>query len=148
MFSDQKFRVKSPINTVWEFLLDPEKIGACIPGCDKIEVTGENAYKAMIKIKLPIFSITAELKTTVTEMEPPSHLKSMTEGQYDLGGGKFHQESLIDLKEISDNETELSYSAETTLEGGLAGFSEKIMNDVAAAMGEQFTKNIQSQLEG
>jgi carbon monoxide dehydrogenase subunit G len=147
MFADQKFRVKAPIQKVWEFMLDPQKIGPCIPGCDKIEVRGKDAYESTITIKLPIFSITARSTTTITETTPPQHLKSVTEGQYDLGGGTFHQETVVDLEEISDNEVEVSYSTETKLEGGLAGFGEKIMKDVAKALGEQFARNIQTKLE-
>lgn len=147
MFADHKFRIKAPIQEVWEFLLTPEKIGSCIPGCEKIEPIGEDAYRSTMIIKLPIFSITAKSTTTITETDPPHHLKSLTEGQYDLGGGKYHQETVVDLEEIAENEVEVSYSAETRLEGGLGGFGEKIMSDVAKALGEQFAKNIQVKLE-
>jgi len=147
MFADHKFRIKAPIEEVWEFLLTPEKIGSCIPGCEKIEPIGQDAYESTVIIKLPIFSITAKSTTTIVETDPPHRVKSVTDGQYDLGGGKYHQETMVDLKEINSNEVELSYSAETKLEGGLAGFSEKIMGDVAKALGEQFARNIQTKLE-
>jgi len=147
MFADHKFRIKAPIQEVWEFLLTPEKIGSCIPGCEKIEPIGEDAYKSTIIIKLPIFSITTKSTTTITETDPPHHLKSLTDGEYDLGGGKYHQETVVDLEEIAENEVEVSYSAETKLEGGLASFGEKIMSEVAKALGEQFAKNMQVKLE-
>lgn len=147
MFAEEKFRVRAPIQRVWEFMSDLKKIGPCIPGCEKIEAVGENTYEMTITIRLPVFSITARSITTLIEIAPPYHLKSVTEGQYDIGGGEFHQETLVDLEEISDNEVEISFSADTKLEGGLAGFSEKIMNTVAKELAEQFTKNIQTRLE-
>ena len=124
MLVKETFRVKAPIQKVWEFLLDPEKIGPCIPGCEKIEPLRENAYESTIKVNLPILSITVKCITTVTEMTAPNHLKSATEGEYDIGSGTFHQETVIDLREISDNEVEVSYTADTNLGGGLAGFAE------------------------
>jgi carbon monoxide dehydrogenase subunit G len=148
MFTDEKFRIKAPIQRVWDFIVDPKQIGSCIPGCEHVEVVGENAYKTTVRIKLPIFSITAKATTTFTEITPPHHLKSVTEGEYDLGGGRFHQESVLDLTEISEGEVEISYTGSTRLEGGFAGFGEKIINSAAKAIGEQFAKNIQTKIGG
>jgi carbon monoxide dehydrogenase subunit G len=55
---------------------------------------------------------------------------------------------VFDLKELSDGEVEVRYSAETKLVGGLADFGETIVNSMAKGMVEQFTKNIRSKLEG
>ena len=35
----------------WEALNDPEVLKVCIPGCDSIESTGENAYALVNAIK-------------------------------------------------------------------------------------------------
>jgi carbon monoxide dehydrogenase subunit G len=148
MIVNENFRVKAPIEEVWQFMLDPEKIGPCIPGCEKIEVVGENTYESTIKMNFPIISITAKSRTTIVEITPPHHVKSVTEGQYDIGSGRFHQDSVIDLKAISDHEVEVSYSADTTLEGGFASLSEAVMSAMAKGLGAQFAKNIQSKLEG
>ena len=141
------FLIKAPIQEVWQFMLDPQKLGSCIPGCETIEVLGNNTYKSKIRIKLPIFSITAESTTTVTEVDPPHHLRSVTEGQYDLGGGKFRQEMVVDLKEGADDTVEVFYSADTKLEGGFAGFSEKIIGEMAQGFAQQFAENVRSRLE-
>jgi carbon monoxide dehydrogenase subunit G len=144
----ETFRVKAPIQKVWQFLLDPEKIGFCIPGCEKIEILGENAYRSIIKVNLPIFSITVESETTISEISLSHHLKWITQGQYDIGSGTFHQETVIDLREISDNEVEVCYAADTNLGGELAGFAEKIVSSMARGLGERFARNIRERLEG
>ena len=86
MLTKEEFSVRAPIQDVWDFMLDPEKLGSCIPGFEGIEPIGENAYKSTIRIRLPIFSITVESTTTVTEAIPLRRLKSITEGRYDLTG--------------------------------------------------------------
>lgn len=147
MLVNETFRVKAPIQKVWQFMLDPERIGSCIPGCEKIENLGENTYESTIKVNLPIFSITVKSKTTISEISPPHHLKWITEGQYDIGSGTFHQESVVDLEEISDSEVEVSYSGEIELAGGVAGFGEKIVSSMGRGLAEQFVRNIQEKLE-
>jgi len=148
MLVKEKFRVKGSLGDIWQFMMDPERIGSCIPGCEKIEPLGEDSYRSTFKIKLPIFSITATSTTTITETDPPHHLKSITDGKYDLGGGTFHQEMVLDMKEVDGGEVEVSYSAETTLQGGLAGFSEDLMSKMAHGVAEQFAKNIRARIEG
>ncbi len=147
MLVEQKFRVKAPIQKVWDFILDPEKIGPCIPGCEKVEVVGGNVYESSVKVKVGLISLKIRSKTTVTETDPPRHLKSVTEGQDALKAGTFHQESVLDLTEISSNEVEVSYSANTRVVGKLATFGEKIMRATAKKLGDQFSKNIQARLE-
>lgn len=147
MLVEEKFRVKAPIQKVWEFMLDPEKIGPCVPGCEKIEVVGENVYESSVKVKVGLISLTMKSKTTVTEADPPRHLKSVTEGRDALKAGTFHQESMVDLTEISENKVEVSYSANTRVVGKLATFGEKIMRVTAKKLGEQFARNIQARLE-
>jgi len=147
MIVEEKFRVKASIQEVWAFMLDPEKIGSCIPGCEKIEIIGENTYESTIAVKLPIISIGVKSKTTVTEMDPPRHLRSVTEGTADIGAGTFQLDTVIDLREIARDEVEVSYAADTRLGEGLVGFGEKIMTGMAKGMAEQFAKNIREKIE-
>jgi carbon monoxide dehydrogenase subunit G len=143
---EERFRVKAPIQRVWEFILDPEKIGPCVPGCEKIDIVGENVYESSVKVKVGFISLTMKSKTTIIEADAPHHLKSITEGQDALKAGTLHQESEVNLTEISDNEVEVSYSANTRVVGKLATFGEKIMRATAKKLGEQFAHNIQAKL--
>ena len=36
----------------WEALNDPEVLKLCIPGCDKVEATGENLYAVAMALKI------------------------------------------------------------------------------------------------
>jgi len=147
MLVEQRFLVKAPIQEVWDFMLDPEKIGPCIPGCEKVEVVGDGVYESSVKVRVGLISLTMNARTTVTEADPPRHLKSVTEGQDALKAGTFYQESVVDLKEVSPNEVEVSYSSNTRVVGKLATFGEKIMRATAKKLGGQFAKNIQTRLE-
>ncbi|MBW2056449.1 MAG: carbon monoxide dehydrogenase subunit G [Deltaproteobacteria bacterium] len=144
MLVEERFRVKAPIQEVWDFLVDPEKIGPCVPGCEKIEVVGENVYESSVKVKVGVISLTMKSRTTLTEVDPPRHLKSVTEGRDALKAGTLYQESVVDLSEVSENEVEISYSANTRVVGKLATFGEKVMRATAKKLGEEFARNIQA----
>ena len=43
-----EYRLPAPRATVWEALNDPAVLRACIPGCESLEVTGENEMAATV----------------------------------------------------------------------------------------------------
>ncbi|RLA91029.1 MAG: hypothetical protein DRG20_02420 [Deltaproteobacteria bacterium] len=147
MIVEEKFSVKAPIQKVWDFLLDPNQVGACVPGCEKIEKLDDKTYESVVKVKVGFITVKMKSKTKITEMEPPHHLKSVTEGSDMLKAGQVYQEAVMDIKEIGENEVEVSYKADTRVVGKLATFGEKIMRSKAKKMGEEFAKNIKKKLE-
>src|SRR6185369_17944662 len=45
-------RIEAPIEVVWAALNDPDVLRACIPGCQSLEVIGENRLRASATIKV------------------------------------------------------------------------------------------------
>ena len=45
-------RIDAPIEVVWAALNDPDVLRACIPGCQSLEVIGENRFRASATIKV------------------------------------------------------------------------------------------------
>ncbi len=35
---------------VWDFLIDPNQLAKCMPGCESLEEIGENEYSGVIKV--------------------------------------------------------------------------------------------------
>ncbi len=42
--------IAAPIETVWAFLLDVNKVAACAPGFQSLEVLGEEHWKAIVAV--------------------------------------------------------------------------------------------------
>jgi carbon monoxide dehydrogenase subunit G len=85
--------------------------------------------------------------TTLTEIDPPRHIKAVGRGA-DIGkAGTFTQETIVNLAELSKDNVEISYSSNVSLVGRLATFGERIMRAKAKEVGEEFTKNLQERLK-
>jgi carbon monoxide dehydrogenase subunit G len=79
-------------------------------------------------------------------MEPPTHIEIEGEGE-DLGrAGHFVQRSVVDLREVSDDEVEVSYRSNVEIVGKLAMFGDWIMKVKAKKVEEDFTKALQERL--
>ena len=42
MLITETFSIDTPIQKLYNFLLDAKTVGSCIPGCESVEIIGEN----------------------------------------------------------------------------------------------------------
>lgn len=146
MLIEGKFTLKAPIQEVWDFLLEPGTLASCIPGAEKMEAIDDKTYESVVKQKVGPISVKFVFTTTLTEIDPPRHLKAIGRGADITKAGTFTQETTVDLTEISKDDVEVSYSSNVRLVGRLATFGERIMRAKAKAVGEELTKNLREKL--
>lgn len=147
MLIEEKFVLKAPIAKVWAFLIDPAKLGTCVPGCEKLEVTGERTYTSVIKSKVGPISVQFKFDTTLTEVESPKHLKAVGAGKDTSMAGNFSHETVVDLVEISPGQVEVHYRSNVGIVGRLATFGDRIMRAKAKEMGEKLVKSLKENIE-
>ncbi len=147
MLMEGKFTLKAPIQEVWDFLLDPGTLASCIPGTEKMEAIDDRSYESIVKQKVGPISVKLKFTTTLTEIDPPRHLKAVGRGADITKAGNFSQETTVDLTEISKDEVEVSYTSNVSLVGRLATFGERIMRAKAKSVGDEFTRNLQEKLK-
>ena len=54
---------------IWALLLDPQVMGACVPGMKSIEVISDTEYLAEMHVKFSFLSAKFKLRTEVVEQE-------------------------------------------------------------------------------
>lgn len=147
MQMEGKFTLKAPIQKLWDTLLDPETLLSCIPGAEKIERIDEKTFDCVVKQKVGPISVKFKFKSILSKVEPPTHIEVDGEGE-DIGkAGHFVQKSVVDLRETSGGEVEISYRTDATVVGKLAMFGDRIMKVKAKKVEEEFTKALQERLK-
>ncbi len=147
MLMEGKFSLKAPIKKIWDTLLEPETLLSCIPGAEKIERIDEKTYDCVVKQKVGPISVKFKFKSIITKMEPPTRIEIEGEGEDIAKAGHFVQKSIVDLKEISPSEVEVSYKTDVNIVGKLAMFGDRIMRAKAKKVEEEFTVALQKKLK-
>ena len=137
-----------PIQKLWDALLEPETLSACMPGAEKIEKVNETTYDAIVKQKVGPIKVKLKFRNVLTKLEPPNHMELDGEGEDVTKLGHFKQKTVVDLKETSDGQVEVSYSANVNVVGKLAMFGDRIMRGKAKDEEKEFTANLQARLKG
>ena len=141
-----KFTMKAPIQQAWDFLLAPGTLASCIPGAEKMEAVDDKTWEGIVKQKVGPITVKLGFTQTLTEVDPPRHVKAVGRGAAAGGAGTFTQETIVDIKEIAGGEVEIAYSSNVSMVGRLATFGERIMRAKVNKIGEQFIQNLQDKL--
>jgi len=147
MLMEGKLTLNVPIKKLWDTILEPETLLSCIPGAEKIERIDEKTYDCVVKQKVGPISVKFKFRSTITKMEPPTHIEVEGEGEDIAKAGHFAQKSIVDLREISPNEVEVSYKSDVNIVGKLAMFGDRIMRAKAKKVEEEFTIALQERLK-
>jgi carbon monoxide dehydrogenase subunit G len=142
-----KIRVQAPIKRVWDTLLEPETLQACLSGIERIERLDERNYTIIIAQKVGPLTARFKMKATLTRVEAPTHLE--LEGQReDIGNAdRVVHKVRIDLHEIPGNCVEISYATDANIGGALAIFADRIIQAKVKKIEAEFTNALQKRLD-
>jgi carbon monoxide dehydrogenase subunit G len=147
MVIEEKFVVNASVDRVWEFLLGAQSLAASVPGCEHVEQAGENAYRAHMKAKIGPISAHFKIRIEITEMNPPSLLRSSMRGEDSKMASNVTASNVIELSSLEPEKTEVHYRSEVNVLGRLGKFGEGIMKRKAKEVGEQFARSVKERIE-
>ncbi len=134
----------------WDALNDPEVLKACIPGCDKVEATGENRYAVGMALKIGPVSAKFAGKITLADMVPPQSYTLAFDGQGGVAGfGK--GQAQVRLEELPHDALgqpccELHYQVQAQVGGKIAQLGQRLIDGAAKGMAEDFFQRFDEEL--
>lgn len=134
----------------WDALNDPEVLKACIPGCDKVEATGENRYAVGMALKIGPVSAKFAGKITLADMVPPQSYTLAFDGQGGVAGfGK--GQAQVRLEELPPDVLgqpccELHYQVQAQVGGKIAQLGQRLIDGAAKGMAEDFFQRFDEEL--
>ena len=129
----------------WDALNDPAVLKACIPGCDRVEPSGENQYAIGMAIKIGPVSAKFAGKITLADIVAPESYNINFEGQGGAAGfGKGN--SAVKLVP-NDAGCELQYTVHASVGGKIAQLGQRLIDGVAKSMAEDFFKRFDDAMQ-
>lgn len=134
----------------WDALNDPEVLKACIPGCDKVEATGEHQYAVGMALKIGPVSAKFAGKITLSDIQPPQSYTIAFDGQGGVAGfGK--GQAQVRLAELSPDALgqpccELHYQVQAQVGGKIAQLGQRLIDGAAKGMAEDFFKRFDEEM--
>ncbi len=142
------FVVVAAPDIVWAFLTDPHRVATCLPGAAVTEQLDGQTYAGTITVKVGPVSTSYKGKITFERLDPNAReVEIVGSGQDVRGKGGAEMRMKSRLMEHAPGETEVTVMSEINVTGIVAQFGQRMMQDVADQLFQQFTQAMRAELE-
>ena len=131
-----EYQLPAEQQAVWEKLNDPAVLKACIPGCQELEKTGDNGFRAIATIKIGPVKATFKGSVTLSDIDPPNGYKISGQGEGGVAG--FAKGGATVHLAPKDGGTLLTYNVEAQIGGKLAQLGQRLVNGAAKKVADDF----------
>ena len=127
---------------VFQVLTDPDVLKRCIPGCERLEKTGENAYAATLRAGVGSIKGVFTGNVRLEDLRPPEHYRLVVDGKGQPGFLKGTGD--LDLEEQADA-TIIKYTGDVQVGGTIASVGQRMIQGAAKMMASQFFTAIEAE---
>ena len=138
--------IRAPRKKVWDFLTDPDQIGQCAPGVEKIEMIEPlKRYRGIVSVGLGAVKARFSGEVEVMELEEPNYAKLKAHGS--ASGSVADAISEMRLSDGPDGSTVLNWTADVTVSGQLASLASRLMVPVSQKLAQVFYEQVRKKIE-
>ena len=144
----KKFSLEAPIEEVWKSLSNPKEISGCVPGATITDQIDNNNYKGEVTLKFGPIKTKYDGEITIEEMDNNAHTMLLRGKGLDSKGKGNAEMTMNGSAVTTDEGTEVDFKMVVNIQGTLAQFGSRLINDVSAQLMDQFVDNFKKLLSG
>ena len=145
---DSTFTVIAPVDTVWDTLMDFERVAGCVPGAQILNQLSDDNYQVGMKVKLGPVTMQYRGQMNVDERDAEAH-RAVFSGKAQETRGQGTAQATVTLVLVeTDGVTQGTVSADLSLSGKAAAMGKGVISSVTEQMMGLFAGNLQDLIEG
>ncbi len=146
MLIDGQFDVAAAPADVLAHLFDARLMASCLPGCESLEQSGDDRYRAVVAVALAGVKARFDLQVEVTERLADG-VRATTRGEEGGNASTLQATSEVRLSPVAGG-THVDYRSDVAVTGRLGRFALGMMKKKAQSLGDEFAANLQRALAG
>src|SRR5262245_11558791 len=132
----------------WDALLDPSVLVRTIPGCERLETTGENSYAMTVNAGVAAIKGTYSGTVELRDLDEPRSLIMRAAG----AGAPGTIDTSVQVRFTDDGDdgltTRVNYDADAVVGGMLGGVGQRMLTSVSKRMAGEFFGAVDAVLTG
>jgi carbon monoxide dehydrogenase subunit G len=132
--------------TVFAALNDPAVLVAAIPGCQRLEALGSDAYKMTVAAGVGSIKGVYDGEVRLSDQQAPASFTMKAQGAG--APGTIGAEVMVILEDGPGGGTVLSYDADAVVGGMIGGVGQRMLTGVSKRMADEFFRNVDQVLAG
>ena len=135
---ENEFTVPAPIDHVWAYLLDVERVAPCMPGGELTEVIDDHTWKGKVNMKLGPVSLSFAGTVTMQDRDDAAKRVVLAAKGMEQKGKGAANASVTSWLEQGDGVTNVRMQADIHLTGTVAQLSRGLLPEVSRKLTQQF----------
>ena len=145
---EERFEVKAPVERVWKYLTDPQRVVHCLPGAELLEQKDDGTFLGAIKVKVGPVSMSYKGQGKFTEINDETHQARIVGNAREVGGSGSTKVSMLStVSALESGGCEVLVNADIDLVGKIVQFGRGMIEEVSRQMFRQFSSCVRQQLE-
>ena len=144
---ENEFTVKAPVDQLWAYLLDVERIAPCMPGAELTETIDERSWKGKVNMKLGPVSLSFAGTVAMEERDDEAHRVVLHAKGMEAKGKGAANAVVTSWLEPGAEDTVVKMKAEIQLTGSVAQLSRGLLPEVSKRLTQQFADCLQETIE-
>ena len=136
--------IRAPAAEVWGFLMTPERLRTCLPGCERFEPSATDTFSARMRLGVGFVKGTYHGVVRVIDQQPFDTLGLAIEGSGALGS--LSANGTIHFAE-SGGTTHLLYDGKADVGGRVGAMGERVISATASKLIDLFFSCLASKVE-
>ena len=138
--------INAPRKKVWDFMTDPNQIGQCVPGVEKIETIEElKKYRGVVSIGLGSVKARFSGEVDVLELDEPNRAK--LKAHRVSSGSAADAISEMTMSDGENDSTVVNWTADVNVSGQLASLVSRLMVPVSQKLAGVFYNEVRKRIE-
>jgi carbon monoxide dehydrogenase subunit G len=129
-----------PVAQVWDALLDPRVLVRTIPGCERLETTGDHAYAMTVTAGVAAIKGTYDGSCSLADLREHESLVMRLRGAG--APGTVDATVRVSFEDLGAEGTRVSYDADAVVGGMVGGVGQRMLASVSRRMAGEFFGNV------
>ncbi|WP_352430481.1 carbon monoxide dehydrogenase subunit G [Pyrinomonas sp.] len=130
---------------IFQALTDPAVLQRCLPGCERLDKIGENAFSTTLKAGVGSIKGVFTGNVRLEDVRAPEHYHIVVEGRGQPGFLKGAGD--LNLEEQNDGTTLIRYAGDVQVGGTLASVGQRMIQSAAKMMATQFFTALEAEAQ-
>ena len=147
MLIEDRFTVRTPVDRLWAFIQDVERIAPCMPGAELTEVVDERTWKGKVHVKFGPVQMAFAGTVVMEERDDAAHRATLSaKGTEQRGKGVANAKVESWLEPAGDDGTTVHIRSDLTITGAAAQLSRGLLPEVSKLLTKQFADCLEAKL--
>jgi uncharacterized protein len=144
----ERYVVRAPVEAVWDFLVDPRRVVACVPGGELVSVLDARTFEGTIRVRVGPFTLAYAGRVQLAEVDTAARRVKIVGAAHERTGSDSARLALESwLSPLPGGASEVVAHARVDVAGRIVGLGRGVLEPLGHLVFQEFASCVRATVE-